>query len=558
MEARRSQLGVRLLPSLTDFAFLTPIVFLFARMGGLQTLLGDCDTGWHIRTGEWILTHHAVPARDIFSFSKPGDTWYAWEWLAEVLFAWLYHHGGLAALALFFVILLSLTFTLLFRLVRRRSNAVIAIAVTVLAIAGSAIHWLARPHLFTLLFLVFFCGALEEVRSGRTRFAGLPILAILPAATILWTNLHGGFFVGIVLIASYGAGEVLRMLLTADGGERVRARLAAGRYFLSALACLVASLVNPYTYHLHMHVVQFLRDPYPQSVIMEYLPMSFHHPIAPFFEAMLLLGCVASFWYIRAGSFVEPIVLLMWAHGALLSSRNVPIYVLVAAIPVGAALAGWLRLVPDWNVAGWLRNLVHKFNEVAGETDETDSIPRWHLASIAGVLVVAALVYAPNPPKKFRPEFDPERYPAKAVELLRQDPTARVFTFDQWGDYMIYRLYPRTKVFMDGRIDYYGDDFEKATLDVLNVKYGWDKTLGRYGVNTILMPPSAPLTGALKESSRWRVVYDDGTALVFRSNSRDAGLQQSAANQDGGVGRDREVTKTEAREQAITETKPES
>ena len=63
---------VKFLPSLTDFAFLMPIVFLFGRMDGVKTLLGDCDTGWHIRTGEWILANHWVPLHDVFSFSKPG------------------------------------------------------------------------------------------------------------------------------------------------------------------------------------------------------------------------------------------------------------------------------------------------------------------------------------------------------------------------------------------------------------------------------------------------------------------------------------------------------
>jgi hypothetical protein len=87
-------------------------------------------------------------------------------------------------------------------------------------------------------------------------------------------------------------------------------------------------------------------------------------------------------------------------------------------------------------------------------------------------------------------------------------------------------------------------------------KYGWEKTLDRFGVNTILLSPNASLTGALKESSRWRVVYDDGIALVFRLNIRDAGLQVSAADRGDGEGRDRKVTKTEARDQAITETKP--
>jgi hypothetical protein len=192
---------------------------------------------------------------------------------------------------------------------------------------------------------------------------------------------------------------------------------------------------------------------------------------------------------------------------------------------------------------------------VAEETRQTDSIARWHLISAMGVALVAAVLYAPHPPKKFRSEFDPKVYPAAALAKLKSDPGARVFTNDEWGDYLIYS---GRKVFVDGRSDFYGDDFENKYIDVLNVKYGWEKTLGKFGVNTILMPPNAPLTGALKESSRWSVVYDDGIAVVFRANgplSMDRGAQVSASMR-GGDGRDREVTKTQARDQAITETKP--
>ena len=72
MEAQNSQFAIKLLPSLADFAFLMPIVFLFGRMDGVETLLSDCDTGWHIRTGEWIRANGWVPMRDMFSFSKAG------------------------------------------------------------------------------------------------------------------------------------------------------------------------------------------------------------------------------------------------------------------------------------------------------------------------------------------------------------------------------------------------------------------------------------------------------------------------------------------------------
>jgi len=109
------------------------------------------------------------------------------------------------AVVLFSILLIAVTFLLLFRLARRKSNAIVALVVTMAAAAASSVHWLARPHLITLLFMVLFCGALERVRDGRTRLAGVPYLALLPGATILWTNLHGGFFVGILTIAAYAA-----------------------------------------------------------------------------------------------------------------------------------------------------------------------------------------------------------------------------------------------------------------------------------------------------------------------------------------------------------------
>jgi len=547
-----SRVAIKVLPSLADIAFLMPMALLFGRMGGLIALLSDCDTGWHIRTGEWILAHHAVPYRDLFSYSKPDSIWYAWEWLADVVFAGLNKIGGLAAVSLFAMLLIAVTFALVFRLARRKSNAVLAITVTVLAMAGSSIHWLARPHLYTLLFAVIFLSALDRVRDGHTKVAGIPWLVLLPVLTVLWSNLHGGFPVGMVLISVFGVAELLRFLLAAGGEGRAAVFAQAGKYFLSALACLAASLLNPYTYHLHVHVWQYLRDPYLSERIMEFLSVSFHHPIAIFFETMLAGGVLAAAWYAKRGNYAEPLLFLLWAHAALLSARNIPIFMIVVAPMVAAAADAGMRNLAAAPVAAWLRNLTARINRVMRETSETDAIGRWHLASLAGVALVAALLYAPHPPKGFRAEFDPTRYPADAVSALRQYPAARVFTFDQWGDYLIYRLYPRSRVFVDGRSDFYGEDFETKLLEVLNVNYGWDQTLARFAVDTVLMPPTSPLTGALKESCRWRVVYDDGVALVFRPRGQALGDRVSAAT-EGGSGRDREVTKTLTSDRPITE-----
>jgi hypothetical protein len=453
------------------------------------------------------------------------------------------------------MMMICLTFALVFRLVRRKSNAITAVFVTMIAAAASSIHWLSRPHLFTIFFLVLFYGALENVRAGKTRLGRIPYLVILPFATILWTNLHGGFFMGAILVGAYGAGELIRMALTSDAAERRPSWLRARAYILSSVACVAASLVNPYTYHLHQHVIEYLRDPYQSQHIMEFLSISFHHPIAVFFEGMLLAAVGGALWKATKGSYVEAVIVVVFGHGALLAARNIPLFMIVSAPIVAAAIDELIAAIPGINIAGWARKAATKFTRVAGETNETDNIGRVYAASILAGLAFAALLYAPNPPKSFRAEFDPKSYPAGAIKTLRSDPTARIFAHDQWGDYLIYRLYPKTKVFMDGRSDFYGPEFEKKYQEVLNVNHGWESTLSKFGVDTILLPPSAPLAGALKESARWHVVFDDGVSVVFRSAQKTVGQSVSAAGNGDGEGRDREVTKTQASDQTITKHK---
>jgi hypothetical protein len=369
------------------------------------------------------------------------------------------------------------------------------------------------------------------------------------------------------MAGAYGAGELLKMVFDPDAAMRRKARRPAQRYFLCAFACLAASLFNPYTYRLHLHLFEYLRDPYASQHIQEFLSVSFHHPIGIFFESLLLLGAGAAFWSFRRRSYVEAVLIVVFAHGALLAARNIPLYTVVAAPAIAAMLAERLAAFPQFETAAWLRDAARKFNSAASGLTETDLIGRWHVLSGAGVALLAALLFAPHPPKAFRPEFDPKNYPAAAVGRISRgelglNASAHIFTSDQWGDYLIYRLYPRMRVFIDGRSDYYGADFEQKAVDALNVKYGWEDTLARFGVNTILLPPSTPLTGALKLSSRWRLVYDDGVALVFRY----AALQQPVSADgdipastipamDRGKGRDREVTKTEAGDPMIARSK---
>ena len=106
---------ISLMPSLSDLAFLTPILVLFWCTPGVGWLLTDSDTGWHIRTGEWILKNGRVPTTDIFSFTKAGQPWFAWEWLSDVLMAVVHGRSGLAGIVLVSLLLLGATSVCVYR-----------------------------------------------------------------------------------------------------------------------------------------------------------------------------------------------------------------------------------------------------------------------------------------------------------------------------------------------------------------------------------------------------------------------------------------------------------
>ena len=546
----------RLMPSMTDVAFLLPLILLFGGLEGVRNMLGDGDTGWHVRIGDWMLAHGQVPRQDMFSFTKPGAPFFAWEWLWDLGAAWLHRYWGLEGVVLASLLVISFTTVLLYRLVYRRcGNPLVAIGLTGFAAAGASIHWLARPHLLTMLLMVVFLTILDRVREGRTR-----LLWLLPALMIPWANLHGGFLIGIVIVGTYGAGELLRAVVTPVSAERWNSLRAAVKYLAAAAGCAVAGLVNPYGYHLYAHLAEYFGDPYAMKYIQEFQATNFHSPAAMFLEVMLILGLGAAIWYGRRWQFTEVLMIAGFGHLSLVIVRNMPIYLIAVAPIVAVPLVAWLKALSEGPVAGWIRTVVGTFVEIGEELIPLEQVRRVHLTSLVVMLLLAVAIASPNAGVKFKPEYDAKAYPEKALAALNPawlrpasysaanqhlfEPAQRIFTHDEWGDYLIYKLSPRGfKVFVDGRSDFYGGKFGQEYIDVMNVKYTWQETLDRYRVDTILLAADAPLAGALKESRRWRVAYDDGMAIVFRPAAAAGGrMEQVFTGTAGGNGSDREIT----------------
>jgi hypothetical protein len=170
-------------------------------------LLGDAGIGWHIRTGQQILATHAIPPVDLFSSTMTGKPWFAWEWLYDLVVGQLEATLGLNGVVWLTAVVIAAVFAWTFRLlIARGTNVLVALALVLLAVAGSMIHFLARPHVVSWLFTLAWFWILDS--SERDGFdgrggPGRPWIRALPLLMLVWVNVHGGFLVGFVLLGIF-------------------------------------------------------------------------------------------------------------------------------------------------------------------------------------------------------------------------------------------------------------------------------------------------------------------------------------------------------------------
>jgi hypothetical protein len=514
-ELRLSRL-VSLVPSLSDLAFLIPILVLFWCTTGVGWLLTDSDTGWHIRAGEWMLKNARVPSADLFSFTKAGQPWFAWEWLSDVLMAAMHSRFGLGGIVVASLVLLGATSVCIYRsTVEESEYRLIAILLTGLAMAASTIHWLARPHLVTPLFAAVFCRVLNRVEK---RASDDRLFLQLPTLMVVWVNIHGGFFVGIALLMTYALGTAVEALVHGSlDGTWLRAR----KYLLSAIACVVASLANPYGYRLHIHVLQYLGSSFYFKRISEFQSADFHKFTVSYFETLLVLAIAAAAWHLGKERFIQALLLLSWSHLALFSVRNIPIFAVVSSPGIGLAMRDWLKLADTRWLLGWRGRLAANVAELEAGVQLIASHQRrrrWHLAPCLVVLALALSVSHLGRVKSLHAEFDGKRFPTDAATFLSLNdplPSLRVYASWQWGGYLIYRLWPSVHVFDDGRTDFYGPRFVEEGLRAWDARPDWAEIFAQYSVNAALVPVDSALATVLRQRVDWKLVYSDRVAVMF-------------------------------------------
>lgn len=490
-------------PSLVDGFFAILLLALFSRPVNWYALLADGDTGWHIRTGEWILQTRSVPVEDLFSFSWPGQPWFAWEWLADVLFALFHRWYGLTGVVALTALVLCFSAVLLtIWMLRRGAGLWIAVALTLVVVNASSVHYLARPHIFSLLLFTVALWIVDEDQRRLTRRLWL----LVPLAA-LWANLHAGF---VAWLATLG------FLLAVRAAERNWGALR--RYGLLAALSLAATLVNPYGWRLHQHILRYLRSSWILDNVQEFQSPSIRSESMVVFAVLLLAGVALASVALRRGARFESGLVLLWAMAALRSARHIPLFALAAAPVIAAACATWLGGSAARSSPG---SVTRVFWESGQDLGRSRLLSPW--AAVFGAL--ALLLTLGHTPIS---DFPDKRFPVAAVSRHRDClAAARILTSDQWGDYLIFRFYPRQRVFFDGRSDFYGPTIGANYQILLTAGRGWSEVMDRYRFDVALLPLDWPLARVLELDPHWQLLDRDGVAELLvrprlkRSSERD-------------------------------------
>jgi hypothetical protein len=444
----------------------------------------DPDVWWHLKTGQFIAEHKAVPHTDPFSYTRAGEPWVAHEWLSELLLYQLHRTTGWSGLIALFAAIVSATFFLLY--LRCGPAPYVAGVATLAGAWATAPLWGVRPQMVSLLLTCVWLLILERSeRNPRLLWWTLPL-------TLLWVNLHAGFALGFALSFLFLAGEWI---------ERVLGRSAQARKHLrsSALVLLLDLLIvplNPNGLRMFSYPLETLRSAAMQNYIAEWASPNFHRPeYWPFL--LLVLATLAALG--RSRLPVRPrelLLLLVSLYAALCSIRLIPLFVLIAVPLLSMRLGHWPR--------------------------SNSQSPRRPIAVrtlLNGVIVLAMAVFAAVHLFQVierQPQAEMQHFPVRAVAFLQtHSPSGRIFNHYDWGGYLIWKLYPSTPVFIDGRADLYGQHLFDQFADTYQFKDDWQLPLQRWNIDTVLVPPDSPLATGLRNSPAWTVAYEDSQALVL-------------------------------------------
>ncbi|HEX8042966.1 hypothetical protein [Candidatus Deferrimicrobium sp.] len=371
--------------------------------------------------------------------------------------------------------------------------------ILVLVLLSSRIHWLARPHAFSLFLIVLLYQILILHKEDRGNY-----LYVIPPMMIFWVNLHGGFIVGFLFIGIFLLGHIFG-ILGSNGEERSISANKAKQLTLICTVSVLAACVNPFGVHAFLFPFRVVSESYLMNHVQEFLSPDFHG-FAPYRYLLLFLIGMLAISRTRL-TLTDLVLVLLFTSMSLYSMRYIPLCAIVYA-PI-------LSKHGDILIQESKTRFTRLLNERSGIYGKIDASAKGYVLPLVVLVVLAGLAAGKIPVR-----FDKNTTPTAAIDFLRANPLpGNMFNDDGIGDYVIYSLYPHYKVFMDGRSDMYGEPILKEYLKVAHIEPGWKDILEKYDINYVFFYTDSLLVRHLRTDSGWKGIYSDNVASIFLRNT---------------------------------------
>jgi hypothetical protein len=507
------------LPNVTiDHLWLAVPIALTAGFGFLLKLR-LIDFWWHLKAGEVIITSRSIPKTDLFSYTAPGHQFILQNWLVEVIYYATYRAGGLALIVALNAMLLVAALLPVYYLCRRATDSIKLSVMSALLPAVLLLYFgSVRSQVFSFALFSAFYWVLSTYRSRQRN-----LLWTLPAMMLVWVNLHGAFVLGLGLVVLFLGCELARRIAYGDASDTLSFRELRQLGFFLVLS-VIATLVNPETYKIYAYIRAVATNPASQTLVLEWQPPSINELAGiilfygPFFITLLtLLGAK------RKPTLVDLSLVLTFSCLGLSAVRNGVWFALIAA-PV---LARYLPTV-DFSVVSLALKRIRIGRTLLRWNDkrrESAAPVRYRLNRQIAVLMLTIVVLV-TPwvyPHLGNPTFGNTLWetstPVGAMDYIQQHALqGNIFHPQIYGDYLIWRLWPQQRSFIDGRVHLFDDSVVRDYRMAFNDSH-WDERLARHDIKYLLLSKAEDENRMMIEtagaSATWRLVYEDSVSILF-------------------------------------------
>jgi len=507
----RNKISKKLIPLLkrTDFlvSFLLCVGLFCVLLVYLNQEIFDLDIWLHMKTGEQILLNKHIFLNDIYSFTKTGAPWINHEWLFQIISFLAYSFFGFDGIIGLQAIIFIAVFLMLCALAYRNKNFLFITLSLFVLLLNVSYRFTFRPDMFSILFLVSYLFIFLK----KPRYVHL-----IPLLQVIWSNCHGFFILGNVIILSFALFERKRKI------------------WIIFVISLLANLANPQLLKGAIYPLATLFNITKDRFVFTFIA-ELKRPFYSFKDFLSLdnwlyfkaLIIITAFTFRFNQKKINYSLLTLWLISlafALIAIRNIVYFAFISMIAI------------FYNV-----NQRIQYNNPFSKHPLLKGKYYYTLRYLFIIILVFCMhgnvnqlinsFYYDFENYTFKSRFwgiSLRAYPSKAADFLMQENfPQKMFNNFNSGSYLVGQVFPQRKVFIDGRTEFYGSEFVKKYKEAADGnKEVLNKLVNQYRLDGFFLSMTLShfdhaLAKILLDDPEWILVYFNEDAIIFLKNTKE-------------------------------------